>query len=62
MKGIIVKCLKDMIKDNFGSDKWEKILEMSDLEPNLAIKAHDDIDDSTVLKVVGSTMLSVTTG
>lgn len=55
MKGIIVKCLKDMVQENFGTDKWVKILESSDLDPDLAIKAHDDIEDAIVLKVVEST-------
>ena len=55
MKGVIIKCLKDLVNEKFGSDKWAKILEISELDPYLAIKALDDIEDATALKMVGST-------
>lgn len=55
MKGVIIKCLKDLVNEKFGSDKWTKIMEMSELDPYLAIKALDDIEDATALKMVGLT-------
>lgn len=55
MKGVIIKCLKDMIHEKFGRDKWTKILETSGLDPYMAIKALDDIEDSDVIKIVEST-------
>jgi len=55
MKGVIIKCLKDMVSEKFGSEKWIKILEMSELDPYMAIKALDDIEDATALKLIDST-------
>jgi len=54
MKGVIIKCLKDMVIDNFGSDKWIKIIEKSGLDPYMAVKTLDDIEDATALKIVDS--------
>lgn len=55
MKGIIVNCLKALVYDKFGVDKWQKILSMSNLDPYMVIHATKDIDDNIVLKVVDST-------
>lgn len=55
MKGVIIKCLKDMVNENYGHDKWVKILEMSDLDPFTAIKSLDDIEDFVALTIVEST-------
>ena len=55
MKGVIIKCLKDMVSEQFGSDKWTAILEMSELDPYWPIKSLDDIEDVTALKIFDST-------
>ena len=55
MKGVIIKCLKDMVIENFGSEKWIEIVTKSDLDPYMAVKTLDDIEDATALKIVEST-------
>ena len=32
MKGVIVKCLAELISEKFGKDKWEEALEQAGLE------------------------------
>ncbi len=55
MKGIIVSCLKALVYDKFGVDKWQEILKQSDLDVYTVFYATNDIDDDIVLKVVDST-------
>ncbi len=54
MKGVIVNCLKELVTDKFGKDKWEAALEKVGLEKKSYFLATQDIDDAVVLKVVGS--------
>ena len=54
MKGTIALCLKNMIKDRFGEDKWKVILQKSGLNPNMSINPTQDIDDDTFMKVVNT--------
>ncbi len=55
MKGIIVNCLKNLVIEKFGDDKWEEILEASGLDTTLAIQPMENIDDNTVISVLDST-------
>ncbi|MCD4796510.1 MAG: heme NO-binding domain-containing protein [Candidatus Cloacimonetes bacterium] len=55
MKGIIAICLKNMIKDNYSIEKWNEILELSDIDPYIIINAVQDFDDDIILKMVDST-------
>lgn len=54
MKGVIPKCLGDLVKEKFGKDKWEDALERSGLGKNTIFLATEDVDDTAVLKVVNS--------
>lgn len=54
MKGVIVKCLGDLVKEKFGKDKWEDALERSGLEKNTIFLATEDIEDVQILKIVDS--------
>ena len=45
MKGIIVKCLSDLVKSDFGEDKWKEIMQQSGENPYVVINAISDIDD-----------------
>lgn len=54
MKGVIPKCLADLVREKFGKDKWEAALEMSGLDKNTIFLATEDVDDVAVLKVVNS--------
>ncbi len=55
MKGIIAVCLKNMIKDNYGIEKWNDISELSDIDPYIIINAVQDFDDDIILKMIDST-------
>ena len=55
MKGVIVKCLSELVKSDFGDMKWKEILQQSGEKPNMVIKAMSDIDDQTVFKLFENT-------
>jgi hypothetical protein len=55
MKGFIVKCLSELVRNNFGEDKWREILLQSGEKPFMVIRAISDIDDQTVFKVIENT-------
>jgi hypothetical protein len=54
MKGVIADCLKNLVVNKFGLDKWTKSLEMSGLSKNISFLAGQDIPDETILKVIDS--------
>ena len=54
MKGVIAKCLGDLVTSKFGQDKWEKALEMTGLPKETTFLSSQDIDDGSVLKVIDS--------
>jgi len=54
MKGVIAKCLGDLVKEKFGKDKWGDALERSGLDRASIFLATEDVDDIAVLKVVDS--------
>jgi len=54
MKGVIVNCLKELVTEKFGKDKWEASLEKAGVDKDSFFLATQDIDDGVVLKVVGS--------
>lgn len=53
MKGVIVQCLENLIKEKFGKDKWESSLEDAGLPKNTIFLATEDVDDSAILNVIG---------
>ncbi|MBU1088090.1 MAG: heme NO-binding domain-containing protein [Candidatus Omnitrophica bacterium] len=55
MKGVIPKCLGELIVSKFGKDNWKKILKESGLSENTLFMAVQDIDDAAVMKVVETT-------
>lgn len=55
MKGVIVSSLKNMIQDNHDRQTWKNILKRTNLPDNMLVKATDDIDDNTVIKIFQST-------
>lgn len=54
MKGVIVNCLKDLVINKFGLDKWEAALEKIGLDKKMTFIVTQDVDDAVALKVVGS--------
>lgn len=55
MKGVIARCLSDLVQEKFGKDKWEKILETSGLSPNTLFAVTADIPDEAVMNVLKNT-------
>ena len=55
MKGVIVKCLAELVKSNFGEFKWKEIVQQSGENPFTVIKAISDIDDKTVFNLIENT-------
>ena len=47
MYGIINKAIEDLVKSNFGDDKWDIILEKSGIEQNYFISSEPYDDDIT---------------
>ncbi len=54
MKGVIADCLKNLVVNKFGQDKWAKSLEIAGLSKNATFLAGQDIPDETVLQLVDS--------
>jgi hypothetical protein len=55
MKGVIPKCLNEMVVKNFSQEKWENILLKSGLPADQQFFNHHEIDDNLILKVVENT-------
>ena len=55
MKGSIINCLSDLVKDNFGEHKWKEIVQLTGENPKTAIIATSDIDDKTAFKLIENT-------
>lgn len=54
MKGVIAGCLGDLVKEKFGKEKWEAVLEDAGLSKVTHFLATQDIDDAAVLKLIQS--------
>lgn len=55
MKGVIVKCLEDLVVTKFGKDKWEKSLEDIGLKNKPALfLVISDVPDEQVMKLIGA--------
>jgi hypothetical protein len=55
MKGVIAKCLGELVQEKFGRDKWGAILEKSGLSPNTIFVVTSDVPDDAVMTVVQNT-------
>ena len=54
MKGVIVMCLGELVKNNFGQDKWEAALEKAGVNKSTIFLPTSNVDDGAVLKVIES--------
>lgn len=54
MKGTIAKCLQEMVVDNFGQDKWEKVLTNAGMNAGTKFLTIADVDDAAVINVFQS--------
>jgi hypothetical protein len=55
MKGIIANCLKELVCEKFGEEKWDEILDTSGFESTILIHPSEDIDDKIILTIIDST-------
>lgn len=58
MKMQIIDCLSDLVKEKFGADKWEKILELSDMgkgSNSFRYFVGFDIMDTKAMEIVTNT-------
>ncbi len=54
MKGVIASCLKELVVNKFGKNKWESALATAGFEKNTSFLPTQDVDDASVLKIVES--------
>ena len=54
MKGAIVQCLGDLVKSNFGNDKWEQSLETAGMSKTSFFTPIQNVDDEKVMKIIES--------
>lgn len=54
MKGAIVQCLGDLVKSNFGNEKWEKSLETAGMNKASFFMPIQNVDDEKVIKIIES--------
>lgn len=54
MKGVIADCLKKLVIDKFGKEKWETSLEAAGLPANSIFLVAQDIPDTKFFELVGS--------
>ena len=52
MKGTIVNCLEDLIRTQFGKEKWEQSIQEAELPSTTMFLPMADIDDALVIKLV----------
>jgi len=55
MKGIVFDCLRNLVSEKFGTDKWNQIMKMSDVNPDTNYTITDDVDDEVILRLFGNT-------
>jgi len=55
MKGVIVKCLSELVISDFGEHKWKEIVQQSEEKPYVVINALLDIDDQRFFKLFENT-------
>lgn len=54
MKGVIVNCLRDLVTNKFGKDKWEAVLEDAGFDKSASFLVTQNIRDEEVMKLIGS--------
>ena len=52
MKGVIAMCLKDLVVNKFGADKWTECLKNLGEAQDIPILASSDMHDEVVMKMV----------
>jgi len=55
MKGVILDCLKNLVSNQYGTDKWQDIMKMSGLKLNQPILVTVDLEDEVAVSLINST-------
>jgi len=55
MKGVIFACLKELVENEYGQQRWGNVLERAGLPVTMRVLPIADVDDAVVMKVVGAT-------
>jgi len=54
MKGVIMKCLGDLVTEKFGKAKWQEALEKAGAHKETVFLATSNVDDQLTMKAIGS--------
>lgn len=54
MKGVIVSCLADLVREKFGEDKWKQCLERTGIDRHKTFFVSEDVNDETAVEILGS--------
>ena len=52
MKGVIVKCLQDLVETKYGKDKWQAIREQAGVQMGTLILVSSDMPDAQALDIL----------
>ena len=52
MKGVIFRCLRELVLERFGEDVWKKVLKESGLDEDFNVPPVGFVEDEIVLKIV----------
>jgi len=55
MKGVILKCLKDLVVEKFGKNTWQQIFDKSGFNIATIIASGNDYEDEVVVNVIVKT-------
>ncbi len=55
MKGTIVRCLEELVRDNHGDEKWEEILTKAGHDADREFASSEDVPDGDAVKMIGTT-------
>lgn len=53
MKGTIVKCLEEVVRKNFGDEKWKAVLAAMGIDEARVFSTMEDVPDGTVVEMIG---------
>lgn len=54
MKGIIVICFHELVKDKFGAEQWETILEKAGCDSRAVFTAGQEVPDEQIMNIIYS--------
>ena len=55
MKGTVLKCLNELVKEKFGEERWRDVLADAGLSRDTFYSPTQDLPDEQAYRVIGST-------